>query len=88
MPNAYIWSAMRPARYEIVEDDGSLYGDIPANPRVSANAKTLEVRLERIVAETPRARPEAARKRSQTGEVQMVSWPPFGLSLELVGEKR
>jgi predicted RNase H-like HicB family nuclease len=33
---------MRQARYEIVEDDGSFYGDIPAIPGVWANAKTLE----------------------------------------------
>jgi predicted RNase H-like HicB family nuclease len=33
---------MRQARYEIVEDDASFYGDIPAIPGVWANAKTLE----------------------------------------------
>jgi predicted RNase H-like HicB family nuclease len=33
---------MRQARYEIVDDDGSFYGDIPAIPGVWANAKTLE----------------------------------------------
>src|ERR1039458_8835252 len=34
--------AMRQVRYEIVEDDGSFYGDIPAIPGVWANDKTLE----------------------------------------------
>jgi predicted RNase H-like HicB family nuclease len=33
---------MRQARYEIVEDDGAFYGDIPAIPGVWANARTLE----------------------------------------------
>ena len=42
MLTAYIRAAMRQARYEIVEDDGSFYGHIPAIPGVWANAKTLE----------------------------------------------
>jgi predicted RNase H-like HicB family nuclease len=33
---------MRQARYEIVEDDGSFFGSIPAIPGIWANAKTLE----------------------------------------------
>jgi predicted RNase H-like HicB family nuclease len=33
---------MRQARYEIVEDDGAFYGDIPAILGVWAHAKTLE----------------------------------------------
>jgi predicted RNase H-like HicB family nuclease len=33
---------MRHARYEIVEDDGSFYGEIPPIPGVWANARTLE----------------------------------------------
>jgi hypothetical protein len=33
---------MRQARYEIVEDDGAFYGEIPAIPGVLANTKTLE----------------------------------------------
>jgi predicted RNase H-like HicB family nuclease len=33
---------MRQARYEIVEDDGSFYGEIPAIAGVWAKAKTLE----------------------------------------------
>ena len=42
MLTSYIRAAMRQARYEIVDDDGSLYGEIPAIPGVWANAKTLE----------------------------------------------
>jgi predicted RNase H-like HicB family nuclease len=39
---------MRRARYEIVEDDGSFYGEIPAIPGVWANAKTLEACREEL----------------------------------------
>jgi predicted RNase H-like HicB family nuclease len=42
MFTSYIRAAMRQARYEIVEDDGSFYGEIPAIPGVWANANTLE----------------------------------------------
>jgi predicted RNase H-like HicB family nuclease len=42
MLTSYIRAAMRQARYEIVEDDRSFYGHIPAIPGVWANAKTLE----------------------------------------------
>jgi predicted RNase H-like HicB family nuclease len=42
MLTSYIRAALRQARYEIVEDDGSFYGEIPAIPGVWANAKTLE----------------------------------------------
>jgi predicted RNase H-like HicB family nuclease len=42
MLTAYIRAAMDRAAYEIVEDDGSFYGAIPAIPGVWANAKTLE----------------------------------------------
>jgi predicted RNase H-like HicB family nuclease len=42
MLTSYIRAAMRHARYEIVEDDGSFYGEIPAIPGVWTNAKTLE----------------------------------------------
>jgi hypothetical protein len=42
MLTSYIRAAMRQARYEIVEDDGSFYGEIPLIPGVWANAKTLE----------------------------------------------
>ena len=39
---------MREARYEIVEDDGSFYGAIPAIPGVWANAATLEACREEL----------------------------------------
>lgn len=42
MLTEYIRAAMRRARYEILEDDGSFYGDIPGFDGVWANAGTLE----------------------------------------------
>ncbi len=42
MPTAYIQAAMRHARYEILPDDGSYYGEIPGFRGVLANAHTLE----------------------------------------------
>jgi predicted RNase H-like HicB family nuclease len=39
---------MRQARYEIIEDDGSFYGHIPAIPGVWANAGTLEACREEL----------------------------------------
>lgn len=42
MLTAYIRAAMGKSRYEIVEDDGSYYGEIPALPGAWANAVTLE----------------------------------------------
>jgi len=42
MLTAYIRAAMHQACYEIIEDDGSFYGSIPAVPGVWANAQTLE----------------------------------------------
>jgi predicted RNase H-like HicB family nuclease len=42
MLTSYIRAAMRHARYEIVEDDGSFYGEIPSISGVWANGKTLE----------------------------------------------
>ena len=39
---------MRQARYEIIEDDGSFYGHIPAIPGVWANARTLEACREEL----------------------------------------
>ena len=48
MLTSYIRAAMRRARYEIVEDDGSFYGEIPAIPGVWANAKTLEACREEL----------------------------------------
>ena len=38
----YIEVAMREAVYEILEDDGSHYGEIPGLPGVYANADSLE----------------------------------------------
>lgn len=38
----YIRAAMEKARYEILEDDGSYYGEIPGFQGVFANAPTLE----------------------------------------------
>jgi predicted RNase H-like HicB family nuclease len=38
----YIQAAMRRAKYEILEDDGSFYGSIPELQGVWANASTLE----------------------------------------------
>ncbi len=38
----YIQKAMEHARYEILPDDGSFYGEIPDCHGVYANAKTLE----------------------------------------------
>jgi len=38
----YIRAAMRNARYEILPDDGSFYGEIPGFRGLWANAATLE----------------------------------------------
>ncbi|MBF0116168.1 MAG: type II toxin-antitoxin system HicB family antitoxin [Magnetococcales bacterium] len=38
----YLQAAMRHARYEILPDDNSFYGDIPTCDGVYANASTLE----------------------------------------------
>jgi len=38
----YIQSALRGAKYEIIEDDGTYYGEIPGFQGVWANAETLE----------------------------------------------
>ena len=38
----YIQSALRLAKYEILEDDGTYYGEIPGFQGVWANAETLE----------------------------------------------
>jgi predicted RNase H-like HicB family nuclease len=42
MLSQYIQAALRLARYEILEDDGSYYGEIPSCQGVWANADTLE----------------------------------------------
>jgi predicted RNase H-like HicB family nuclease len=38
----YIEGALKKARYEILSDDGSYYGEIPGFQGVYANASTLE----------------------------------------------
>lgn len=38
----YIKAAMRKAKYEILSDDGTFYGEIPGFDGVWANADTLE----------------------------------------------
>jgi predicted RNase H-like HicB family nuclease len=38
----YIQSALRQAKYEILEDDGTYYGEIPGFQGVYSNAETLE----------------------------------------------
>ena len=42
MLSKYIQAAMNKARYEILPDDGSFYGEIPGFGGVWANADTLE----------------------------------------------
>ena len=42
MLTRYIGAAMRRAKYEILSDDGSFYGEIPGFNGVYANAPTLE----------------------------------------------
>jgi predicted RNase H-like HicB family nuclease len=42
MLTAYIQAAMRHAHYELLEDDGSFYAEIPGIQGVWANAPTLE----------------------------------------------
>ena len=42
MLSKYILSAMKKARYEILEDDNTYYGDIPGLKGVYANADILE----------------------------------------------
>ncbi len=41
MLTSYIRAAMRQARYEILPDDGTFYGEIPGFDGVYANANTL-----------------------------------------------
>ena len=38
----YLEAAMRTAHYEILQDDGTYYGEIPGCRGVYANARTLE----------------------------------------------
>ena len=42
MLNEYIQKALRQAKYEILSDDGSFYGEIPGFQGVYANAAKLE----------------------------------------------
>lgn len=42
MLTEYIQAVMRQAKYEILSDDGSFYGEIPVFQGVRANAATLE----------------------------------------------
>ncbi|MBL8851915.1 MAG: type II toxin-antitoxin system HicB family antitoxin [Planctomycetaceae bacterium] len=42
MLTAYLKVALRRARYELLSDDGSFYGEIPDCPGVYSNATTLE----------------------------------------------
>ncbi len=42
MLTKYIQAALHQAKYEILDDDGTFYGEIPPCNGVYANAKTLE----------------------------------------------
>lgn len=42
MLSKYILSAMKKARYEILKDDNTFYGEIPGFKGVYANSSTLE----------------------------------------------
>lgn len=48
MLTSYIRAAMRRAKYEILSDDGSFYGEIPEFRGVYANADTLEACREEL----------------------------------------
>ncbi|MFI5201882.1 MAG: type II toxin-antitoxin system HicB family antitoxin [Candidatus Kapaibacterium sp.] len=48
MIQEYIRAAMRHAKYEIIEDDGSFYGHIEECPGLWANEKTLEACREEL----------------------------------------
>ena len=49
MLHQYIQAAMRRAKYEILPDDNSYYGEIPGFEGVFANASTLEECREQLV---------------------------------------
>ena len=49
MLSQYIQAAMRQAKYEILADDGTYYGEIPEFQGVWANAETLEDCREELV---------------------------------------
>lgn len=42
MLTSYLRAALRQAKYEILADDGSFYGEVPGFQGVYANAPTLE----------------------------------------------
>ena len=44
----YLKSALHHAQYEILDDDGSFYGEITPCPGVYANAETLEACREQL----------------------------------------
>jgi predicted RNase H-like HicB family nuclease len=48
MLTSYIQAALRRARYEILPDDGTFYGEIPGFQGVYANAETLEACREEL----------------------------------------
>lgn len=48
MLTSYIRAAMRKARYEILPDDGTYYGEIPGLKGVYANAGSLEACREEL----------------------------------------
>ena len=48
MLTSYIRAAMRRAKYEILQDDRTFYGEIPGFGGVYANAKTLEACREEL----------------------------------------
>jgi len=49
MLTQYIAAAMRQAKYEILSEDGTYYGEIPGFEGVWANAETLEQCREELV---------------------------------------
>ncbi len=48
MLTQYIAAAMRQAKYEILADDGTYYGEIPGFERVYANTPSLEACREEL----------------------------------------
>ena len=54
MLRSYIQAAMRQAKYEILQDDGTYYGEVPGFQGVYANADQLEAcrnQLEEVLEE-------------------------------------
>ncbi len=45
---SYIWAAIRQAKYEMLSDDGTFYGQIPGFGGVYANSNTLEACREEL----------------------------------------